>query len=254
MQLILFNWLPAQPGKVWLFGIFSKIRFCAVINWPNIFRTSQGLKRFLLWPGTIVPSLMQIPKRVSVDCNGNRTHNHVVCKQTLNHLAKLAKWLSCFVRTYLYGAFDCMFLSCNVRPLKWIYTNGSQISKKTFASSFPKNILLAIPFLFWKLDPVLQMPKGTNISTLLNFTVWPQEQYPIVKKICGMKFKVHQKLSYMFKVNNRSTRTRCGICSKLATNSSRSNGISENHKLYIQKTYTKTLIWRITDIINHTIE
>ena len=26
--------------------------------------------------------------------NGTQTHNHLVCKRTLNHLAKLAKWLS----------------------------------------------------------------------------------------------------------------------------------------------------------------
>ena len=25
------------------------------------------------------------------DCNGTRTHNHLVCQQTLNHLVKLAK-------------------------------------------------------------------------------------------------------------------------------------------------------------------
>ena len=45
------------------------------------------------------------------DCNWTRTQNHLVCKQILNHLAKLAKWLSCVLSTYLYGAFDCMFLS-----------------------------------------------------------------------------------------------------------------------------------------------
>ena len=39
------------------------------------------------------------------DCNGTRTHNHLVHKRTLNHLAKLAKRLSC--------AYDCM-LSCHV--------------------------------------------------------------------------------------------------------------------------------------------
>ena len=49
------------------------------------------------------------------DCNWIRTHNHLVHKRTLNHLAKLAKRLSCVVSTYLYGAFDCMFLSCHVR-------------------------------------------------------------------------------------------------------------------------------------------
>ena len=55
------------------------------------------------------------------ECNWTRTHNHFVHKQTLNHLAKLAKWLSCVVSTYLYGAFDCMFLSCHVRVSAWIH-------------------------------------------------------------------------------------------------------------------------------------
>ena len=32
--------------------------------------------------------------------------NHLVRKQTLSHLAKLVKWLSRVVSTYLYGAFD----------------------------------------------------------------------------------------------------------------------------------------------------
>ena len=56
------------------------------------------------------------------DCNGTRTHNHLVHKQTLNHLEQLAEGLSCFVSTYLYGAFDCMFLSCHVRVSEWIHT------------------------------------------------------------------------------------------------------------------------------------
>ena len=49
------------------------------------------------------------------DCNGARTHSHLVCKWTLNHLAKLTKWLSWVVCTYLYGPSDCMLLSCHVR-------------------------------------------------------------------------------------------------------------------------------------------
>ena len=44
------------------------------------------------------------------DCNGNRTHNHLVRKRTLNHLTKLAKWLSCVVSTYLYGAYDYVLI------------------------------------------------------------------------------------------------------------------------------------------------
>ena len=34
-----------------------------------------------------------------------RTHNHLVRKWPRNHLAKLAKWLSCDVNTYFYGSF-----------------------------------------------------------------------------------------------------------------------------------------------------
>ena len=56
------------------------------------------------------------------DSNGIRTHNHVVCKWTLNHLARLAKWLSCVVSTYLYGAFDCTLLLCHILVSEWIYT------------------------------------------------------------------------------------------------------------------------------------
>ena len=36
------------------------------------------------------------------DCNWTQTHNHFVCKRTLNHLTKLAslaKWLSVRLRT-----------------------------------------------------------------------------------------------------------------------------------------------------------
>ena len=41
---------------------------------------------------------------ISCDCNGTRTHNRLVCKRTLNHLAmasfaSLAKWLSVRLRT-----------------------------------------------------------------------------------------------------------------------------------------------------------
>ena len=45
------------------------------------------------------------------DCNWSRIYNHLVHKGTLDHLAKPAKWLSCVVSTYLYGAFDSIFSS-----------------------------------------------------------------------------------------------------------------------------------------------
>ena len=56
------------------------------------------------------------------DCSRIQTHNHLVRKQTLDHLAKLAKWLSCVVSTYLYSETDCMLLSCHVWVSEWIHT------------------------------------------------------------------------------------------------------------------------------------
>ena len=40
------------------------------------------------------------------DCNRTLTHKHLVCKRTLKHLTKLAKWLGCVVSTYLYDAAE----------------------------------------------------------------------------------------------------------------------------------------------------
>ena len=39
---------------------------------------------------------------------------HLVPKRTHNHLAKLAKCLSCVVSTNLYGVFGCVFLPCHI--------------------------------------------------------------------------------------------------------------------------------------------
>ena len=58
------------------------------------------------------------------DCNWTRTQNHLVRKRTLNHLAKLAKWLSRVLSTYLCGSFDGMFLSCHVCVSEWIHSEN----------------------------------------------------------------------------------------------------------------------------------
>ena len=68
------------------------------------------------------------------DYNGTRTHNHLVCKQTLNHLAKLTKWLSWVLSTYLYDAFDYMFLSCHTRVSEWIHIQYLPECQGTFCS------------------------------------------------------------------------------------------------------------------------
>ena len=58
------------------------------------------------------------------DFDRTQTHNHLVCKGTLIHLTKLAKWLSCVVSTYLYGVFDYMFLWCHANISEWILTKS----------------------------------------------------------------------------------------------------------------------------------
>ena len=52
------------------------------------------------------------------DNNKIQTENHLVRKWTLNHLSKQAKWLSCVVSTYPYGAFECVLLSCQMRHIR----------------------------------------------------------------------------------------------------------------------------------------
>ena len=56
------------------------------------------------------------------DGSGIQTHNHLVLKWILNHVAKLVKWLSCVVTTYLHSAIDCMLLPCHIQVSKWMYT------------------------------------------------------------------------------------------------------------------------------------
>ena len=55
------------------------------------------------------------------DCKWTRTHNNLIRKRTLHHLANLAEWFSCVVSAFLGGAFDCMFLLCHVRISEWIH-------------------------------------------------------------------------------------------------------------------------------------
>ena len=54
-------------------------------------------------------------------------------------------------------------------------------------------------------------------SHFLNFTIGTnlRKAFQIIKKSFHSRFSSVQAGNYMFKVNNRKTRTRCGICSKL---------------------------------------
>ena len=57
----------------------------------------RNVKELLPWKRRDIWSL--------IDCNGTRTHSHLVHKRTLNHLAKLAKWSSCAVSAFSLAIF-----------------------------------------------------------------------------------------------------------------------------------------------------
>ena len=67
-------------------------------------------------------SLLEEGAKFEVYCNWTATLCHLVHKWTLNNLARLAKWLRGVLSSYLYGAFDCMFLSFQLRVSEWIHT------------------------------------------------------------------------------------------------------------------------------------
>ena len=72
------------------------------------------------------------------DFNNFRTHNHLVRKRTLDHLSKLAKWLSCIVAIYMYGAFDCLLFSCQVRVSEWNHAlKFARMSRKSLSKHAP---------------------------------------------------------------------------------------------------------------------
>ena len=54
------------------------------------------------------------------DSNGIQTHNHLVCKRTLNHFAKLVKWLTCVVSTILYSIhLNFRYCTCFEEGVPW---------------------------------------------------------------------------------------------------------------------------------------
>ena len=63
------------------------------------------------------------------DCNGTRTHNHLVCKQTLNRLAKLTN-------TYAFGQTD-QYLQYLRSSIIWsVWPNGSVFAYKLSGCGF----------------------------------------------------------------------------------------------------------------------
>ena len=117
-KIWIYNDLVSKPRLKYLFVwciwlyliIMSRAGFR--VNWH--FMVCLSVKDLLDWSRRHIWKLS--------DCNEILTKNCLVRRRTLYHLAKPAKWLKCVVSSYLYGAFDCMLLSCQVRDSEWIHT------------------------------------------------------------------------------------------------------------------------------------
>ena len=71
--------------SIWLYVIMS----CMSVSVNPHSIVCLNVKELLAWSICRIWSLS--------DSNVIQTHNHLVCKRTLNHLTKLAKWFSCVV-------------------------------------------------------------------------------------------------------------------------------------------------------------
>ena len=129
----LSKWLSCVVST-YLYGAFDCMFLsCQSESWQGAFQSESTLYSCLNVKELLARSRREIWSLS--DCNWTRTHNHLVRKQTLNHLAKLAKWLSCVVSTYLYIVFDCMFLLCHYRV--WIHSERRTWHDKNIQSNAP---------------------------------------------------------------------------------------------------------------------
>ena len=61
--------------------------------------------------------------KVLADCNGTQIHNNLVRKRKLNYLAKMVKWLSCFVSTCLCSHLNVRYGICFKQGDLWYSGN-----------------------------------------------------------------------------------------------------------------------------------
>ena len=94
--LVLYVYIKQIYNMYILYTIHTIISFCFENNVDNSWKRASRCSSWVLLTNT--------------NCNETRTDNHLVRKRTPSHLAKLAKWLSRVVSTYLYGVFEfCVY-------------------------------------------------------------------------------------------------------------------------------------------------
>ena len=118
------------------------------------------------------------------DYNGIGTHNHLIYKGIFNRLAKLAKWLSCFVSTNLYGSLTvCVFFFFMPHTcLDWIYTLVSKGAINHLA----------------KLSKQLNCVVSTYLHDTLTVSCY--------RVTCMFRVNLHSHVTCMFRVNLHSVK------------------------------------------------
>ena len=140
-QMIELNFGYFSLQCIWLYDLVMSHSRSEWIRTPYL----ANVKNLLTQNNRHIQNLM--------DCNKIGTHDHLVRKGTLNHLAQLTKWLSWIVNTYLFRAFDCIFLSYHVRVSEWIHT---LFLPNCQASPFSKQAqYLKFKLLQWNSNPQL---------------------------------------------------------------------------------------------------
>ena len=85
-----------------LCGIFDNV----LLSWHKPILDGIYFLQLVICQG---PSCLKQYIRSFSGCNGIKTHDHLFCKETLNHLAERSKYLTWIVSTSLNGAFKGMF-------------------------------------------------------------------------------------------------------------------------------------------------
>ena len=131
-----------------------------------------------------------------LDCNRTQTHNHLVYKLTLNHLAKLAKWLSCVVSTYLYRADK------SLQSINWVVSAATGLFPFNQALinfvHFCLNIQIFCPFLPFLTFLCLFLPFLSKIALMsLLSVIGPAKKWTthvnfaiLYKKVSSIKISI----------------------------------------------------------------
>ena len=111
------------------------------------------------------------------ECNATWIHNHLVQKPTLNYLAQLTKWLSWVESTYMYGPFDCMFLSCHVRVPESIHTISFPGCQGTSCSKQARYLMLSVRNQTQTHNHLVHKQKINHLAKLTIWLSWVESTY-----------------------------------------------------------------------------